>query len=532
MTFNAPAPTRSLRLADRPLRTRLLLPVVVGGLCVLGLAGTAGHGQAALADDAGALLRQEQVLGNHLTGDMMHDALRADVLAGLLASTAAEHAAAQADVEEHSAVFAEVLEANGRLVTDPGLAQALTAVRPALEAYVEQARTITAARGRAAVAARPAFDAAFAELEASQEMLSERIARVSAATAERSDADAASTRRTLVVVAVLALLLMLALGMVALRSVAAPVRQLQGRLALLAAGDLSTSPQDWAGDEVGDMGRALETAQASLRRTVQAMAGSATELAAASEEVSATSGSMARSAEETSAQSEVVSAAADQVSRNVQTLSAGAQEMGLSIREIAQNAYEAAQVGVDAVAAAASTTETVVRLGESSRQIGDVVKTITGIAEQTNLLALNATIEAARAGESGKGFAVVAGEVKELARETARATQDIGRRVEAIQADTAGAVAAIAGISEVIARMNDFSTTIASAVEEQTATTTEMSRNVAQAATGTGDIAQTVVGVATAAQATTAGVQDTARAAGELARMSAGLQELVRGFRV
>ena len=324
---------------------------------------------------------------------------------------------------------------------------------------------------------------------------------------------------------------MLGFGLLAVRSVARPVARLQERLRLLADGDLTAPPEQWDGDEVGEMGRALETAQASLRATVQSLSGSADELGAASEEMSAASGSIAGSAEETAAQSGVVSAAAEQVSRNVQTLSTGAEEMGLSIREIAQNAFEAAQVGADAVAAASATTDTVVRLGDSSRQIGDVVKTITGIAEQTNLLALNATIEAARAGESGKGFAVVANEVKELARETARATEDIGRRVEAIQADTAGAVAAIAGISEVIARMNDYSTTIASAVEEQTATTTEMSRNVAQAAAGSGEIARTIVGVSTSAEATTAGVQDTARAASELARMSAGLQDLVAGFR-
>src|SRR3978361_1082120 len=179
--------------------------------------------------------------------------------------------------------------------------------------------------------------------------------------------------------------------------------------------------------------------------------------------------------------------------------------MAASINEIAQNASEAAQVAQSAVRVAETTTATIVKLGTSSQEIGAVVKTITSIAEQTNLLALNATIEAARAGEAGKGFAVVANEVKELAQETARATEDIARPVEAIQGDTTRAIAAIGGISEVIGSINDYQLTIASAVEEQTATTAEMSRNVTEAATGAGEIAAHMTGVAAAAGATGSG---------------------------
>ncbi len=179
---------------------------------------------------------------------------------------------------------------------------------------------------------------------------------------------------------------------------------------------------------------------------------------------------------------------------------------------------------------AESTNATISKLGESSTEIGNVVKVITSIAEQTNLLALNATIEAARAGEAGKGFAVVANEVKELAQETARATEDISRRVEAIQADTAGAVAAIGEISEVIARINDFQVTIASAVEEQTATTNEMNRSVTEAATGSTEIASNITGVARAAATTTEGVGQSQQTAAELARLSNQLEELCNRF--
>jgi methyl-accepting chemotaxis protein len=253
-------------------------------------------------------------------------------------------------------------------------------------------------------------------------------------------------------------------------------------------------------------------------------------VAASSEELSASSAQIAASAQETSSQSGVVAGAAEDVSRSVATVAAGAEQMGASIREIASNAAEASEVAARAVDAAATTTETVAKLGESSAEIGNVVKVITSIAEQTNLLALNATIEAARAGEAGKGFAVVANEVKELAQETARATEDISRRVAAIQSDTEGAVDAIGQISQVIGQINDFQTTIASAVEEQTATTNEMNRNVTEAATGSGEIAANVSGVAQAAQVTTEGVAQTQTAVAELARMSTDLHTQVSRF--
>jgi methyl-accepting chemotaxis protein len=206
--------------------------------------------------------------------------------------------------------------------------------------------------------------------------------------------------------------------------------------------------------------------------------------------------------------------------------------MESAIREIAHNATEAARVAGQAVAVAENTTRTVGKLGDSSQEIATVIKLINGIAEQTNLLALNATIEAARAGEAGKGFAVVASEVKELAQETARATEDISQRVEAIQADTAGAVEAISQISSVIGEINDFQATIAAAVEEQTATTNEMNRNVAEAASGTQGIAAAISGLAAGTQETNQRVSDAQAASADLARMSGELQEAVARFKV
>jgi methyl-accepting chemotaxis protein len=239
---------------------------------------------------------------------------------------------------------------------------------------------------------------------------------------------------------------------------------------------------------------------------------------------------MAGNARTAAAQADDVVASAGAVAASVDTVATGSAQMESAIREIAHNATEAARVAHQAVDVAGATTATVGKLGDSSEEIATVVKLINGIAEQTNLLALNATIEAARAGEAGKGFAVVASEVKELAQETARATEDISRRVEAIQADTSGAVEAISRISTVIGEINDFQATIAAAVEEQTATTNEMNRNVAEAAHGTQGIAAAISGLAAGTQETNQRVADAQRAAGELARMSGELQSAVARF--
>ena len=266
-----------------------------------------------------------------------------------------------------------------------------------------------------------------------------------------------------------------------------------------------------------------------MERILNQVNDSASTLASSAEELTAVSTQMAANAEETSAQANVVSAASEQVSKNVQTVATGVEEMNGAIREIAKNASDSARVSSQAVSSAEAANKTIAKLGDSSAEIGKVIKVITSIAEQTNLLALNATIEAARAGEAGKGFAVVANEVKELAKETAKATEDISQKIEAIQSDTQGAVDSIRRIGEVIAQINDISNTIASAVEEQTATANEMSRNVNEAAKGTAEIAQNITAVAQAAQNTTQGAANAQQAASELARMAAELQQLKSG---
>ncbi|WP_433061134.1 methyl-accepting chemotaxis protein [Dactylosporangium sp. CS-033363] len=310
------------------------------------------------------------------------------------------------------------------------------------------------------------------------------------------------------------------------------LRTVSETLRATADGDLTKRAAVLARDELGRMAVAVNQANESIGRTVDTLATAARTLGDSTGRLTGVTARIGESAQVAAARANVVAGDAGTVSQNVQTLAAGSQEMGASIREIAQNANDAARVASEAVGVAETTNHTVSKLGDSSTEIGNVVKVITSIAEQTNLLALNATIEAARAGAAGKGFAVVASEVKDLAQETARATEDISRRVEAIQSDTANAVDAIGEISRIIARINDYQLTIASAVEEQTATTGEMSRSVGDAAHGATNIAGNIAGVAEAAQSTTATLTEVDQTVHELNRVASDLQATVSRFRV
>ena len=310
-----------------------------------------------------------------------------------------------------------------------------------------------------------------------------------------------------------------------------PMRDVAGVLEKLAGGDLTVQVTNKYEGDYEALKGAVNKLGSQVRAAIEQIGKNVSGLASASEELNRVSQQMGSSAEETATQANVVSAATEEVTKNVQTVATGADEMGASIKEIAKNTAEATRVASSAVKTANSTNETINKLGQSSAEIGQVIKVITSIAQQTNLLALNATIEAARAGEAGKGFAVVANEVKELAKETAKATEDIGRKVEAIQGDTSGAVTAIGQISAVIGQISDIQNTIASAIEEQSATTNEISRNLAEAAKGSTDISKNIGGVAEAARSTAAGAGDTLKSAQALEKMAAELQVLVGQFK-
>ena len=370
-------------------------------------------------------------------------------------------------------------------------------------------------------------------------VISESIAAAtaSAEASARATADEAenayTTGRslTLAIIAV-GLAVSVLLALVVSRGVTRPVQRIREVLGQVAAGDLTVRAGRTGGAELGEMARSLDETLDAIGHVLLLVGDSSTRLAAASQELNAAAEGISQNARTAADQADDVVASAGAVAASVDTVATGSSQMESAIREIAHNATEAARVAGQAVSVAETTTRTVGKLGDSSQEIATVIKLINGIAEQTNLLALNATIEAARAGEAGKGFAVVASEVKELAQETARATEDISQRVEAIQADTAGAVEAISQISTVIGEINDFQATIAAAVEEQTATTNEMNRNVAEAANGTQGIAAAISGLAAGTQQTNQRVDDAQAASADLARMSGELQEAVARFTV
>jgi methyl-accepting chemotaxis protein len=363
--------------------------------------------------------------------------------------------------------------------------------------------------------------------------MADSFAALSQQSKEEQAAAYSSMGRTMLISALLGLAVGIGVATYLGRSISAATSAVLNKAEAIAAGDLTGEEVNVdSNDELGDLASAMNKMQESLKKMIIAVAENAQQVANASEEFSAVSQQITANSEETTAQANVVSNATDQVNRNLQTVATGAEEMSTTIQDIAKNATESARVAGEAVKTASATNATVSKLGVSSAEIGQVIKVITSIAQQTNLLALNATIEAARAGEAGKGFAVVANEVKELAKQTAKATEDISQKIAAIQEDTKGAVDAIGTISGIINQINDISSTIATAVEEQSATTNEMSRNVTEAAKGSTEISQNISGVAQAAQGTSSSAHESMKAAQQLAQMSTQLRGLVEQFRV
>lgn len=503
------------------------LTLLGGGVCLLGL-----HlSHLAQHDSANAA----RALSLHLDVVGLESEMRADALAALATADAADLDRVRQAFAEHAADAARRRDERDAAALDEHARRAVESVRVHDVAFERAAAGVLAAVARGerarAQAALPAFEDAAQALAIDDDAVTERLRADLAAHAHRQDEVA---RRTTVLLLVLPLLIAAGLMLAARairRGITGPLEHGVAVLDEISHGNLEVRTALRTNDELGHMGQAIDRAAASLAQTIASIARNATAVGNASEELASVSQQLFSNAHETSTQSSVVSSAAEQVHANVRLVAASAQEVGASIREVAQGAQEAAGVAREAVAVAGRANATVTQLGSSTEQIESVLDVIASIAEQTNILALNAEIEAARAGEAGKGFAVVANEVKELARETARATGDIGRRIEAIRENSREAVATIAEIVSIIERINATQSTIATAVEEQSAATAEITRSMGEASRGTAEIAQTIGAVARATENTSSGARETQRAANELAMMAAELQRLVGRFR-
>jgi methyl-accepting chemotaxis protein len=517
------------RLADLSVAQRLSSIVVTGVLVVGTVAGIGIRSQEQLADRSETLRTYTATKAalNHL--DTRESELKVD------AYRAANGDDTTADAADDVASAREAFEAASQYDLPGTLDEQIDDLGTSVAAFSTFVTTFVAdAKARPdSVADR------YASIAEQNNAVDDRISAaheaLDAAIAEQQQAMAdakSSARRWMLAVAAIGLVLLIALSVPLVRSILTPVRRVGEVVEALSKGDLTRRTGITSHDELGTMAAGLDSALDTMRDAMRSMAANADTLAGAATELTATASEIAGATRQTSAQTSSASTEADEISRNVQTVAAGGEEMGLSIREISQNTNQAAQIAHQAVGEAALATQSIERLGASSAEIGNVIKLITSIAEQTNLLALNATIEAARAGDAGKGFAVVASEVKDLAQETARATEDISARVAAIQSDTGGAVEVINRISEVIGRINDYQTTIASAVEEQTATTAEMSRSIAEVASGADRIAGSIAEVARAGSASVEGVNQTHRAGDEIARTAEELRGLVASFRI
>jgi methyl-accepting chemotaxis protein len=523
------------RIRDASVRSKMLMTAALA-VCLTVLVGVLGIQSLAANSDA-----NQRIVTSSLPSIRALDAVRfaaaqvqVDMAMHVTAADPGARDSYAAKVEQDMKAFENALQTYRGL--RPERSAVLTELQEKWALYVHIARTAQLPAGErgdlpswqiirnAEVA--PLMQRVYADLQALADL---EQADADATTADANDTYAHSLVRSVLLLA-LGSLLVIGLSLIVSNGVVAPLRRVKAVCEALASGDLTATTDLESNDEVGKMGQALNTATRNIREVVAAIDSSAGTLSGAADDMSALSSRIARSAEDVSARTVSVASVAAMVSQNVDVVKAGGDEMTHAIQDVAASASEAATVAGQAVIAADHTNETVAKLGESSRQIGHVVKVITGIAEQTNLLALNATIEAARAGDAGKGFAVVASEVKDLAQETARATDDIARRVDTIQRDASAAVVAISEIATVIGRISEHQVLIAGTVEEQQATSSEVSRSVGEAAAGTADIAASISEVAEAVSVTSAGVLEAERSATNLASLSAELTGLVGRF--
>jgi methyl-accepting chemotaxis protein len=468
----------------------------------------------------------------HVEAAMFLDLSRNDVSRMLTSSGAAQENAAS-ELSEHCKLLNDRLTTTITNTRDPAIRAAFEGEKKSADDYLQMIAKISENRGDLAKAG-PLVGTLlqnYQDLRAAMDSNNDKLEAAS----KKSDREARQVVRgaeiAILATCVVAWIFIILIAVGTTRDIDRRLGKLIRGLKQMASGDLTLQMEDSKEDELGEIARWFGDSVGRLRGAISRVASSAREVTGAAEELQAVSDRIGRTSKETTTQANDASTATAGVSQNLQTVVVATEQMTASIDAIAKNVREASNIARNAVEVAGSTSQLVARLSQSSEQIGQVVKLIISIAEKTNLLALNATIEAARAGAAGRGFGVVATEVKELARQTAVASEDIRTKVQAIQADARSSAGAISSIAEIINQINEISMAVAAAVEQQNSATSDISQNITEGAKSSSEVARNISGVAQSAQGTSEVAQELQKATEKLESMSDELKALVEQFR-
>jgi len=509
------------------IRQRLLGCGAFALTLTLVLAGIAWWGLERMKQGADELQLTGMALRNHLEADMMHHALRSDVLAALLAKNDSERRKWRAGLDEHQGRLRQVIAANERLGHSASVRESLALVRTDAEKYIEESVRMWEDAGHKATGLSPAFEAAFGSLEEKNEKVSDQIEAAAKAAAARA---AETADRVKVVMGFTCLFALAGLGLAGYyvyRSVAVPLAE---TVTVVEALDLRQRLSGEGPGEIGALAQGLNRLLGQVANAFNGVSSRTGDLIRASAELSETSAQMSAASEQTVSEVRRAAEVSAQVAQNLRVVAAASEEMKASVTEISRSCAQATQVSRRAVQSAEAVNNSLGAMNESSREIGRVMQLISSIAKQTNLLALNATIEAARAGEAGRGFAVVAGEVKQLAAQTAESTQELGPVIERVMANTQQASVSVSEMVSVIHEIDSVAANISAAVEEQTVTTAEISNNLQDAARGATDIAGGLDEAASHAQSNSRGAEAARTASASVDRMARELDGLVGTF--
>src|SRR5579884_87505 len=479
-----------------------------------------------------------QGMKNYLTAELIRDAVRGDVLTTVMVMgniDSDQKNAILKKLDEHEKLFREAIAKNEELPLGDEIKQAILEIKAPLDTYVKDAREIViqiAENKMGALSRINEFTKTYAQLEKEMNDVSELLDRHVRQSEKEGDAARRFSQLSVVGISSFALITSAIFSFFCAAAIIGGLTQLMRVASRVATGDLTVRQTIQRSDEIGELAAVFNQMTESLRLLVIRIQKEALQVASASKQLAASGRQLGSNSGETRRLASTVSVAGEQTSRSVQAISSAMEQISGTIKGLAQRVHQAASLSLTSVKQVEAANGKVSKLGGSSAEIGKVVKVITSIAERTNLLALNAAIEAARAGEAGKGFAVVANEVKDLAKKTAQATEEIGRRVGEIQGDSKEVVSTIGDIGQIIHRLDEISQSIAASLEEQSTTANEVARNVGEAVKGTEEVATGIGGVAMATQSTADVSANISSASQNLAQMSAELMSLVRAFQV